>query len=111
MNDLMIIGGGPDAPAAATRAIGKHLDFTFVMDHSGRWPPNRKRSLGNPTMNVRRARKQRSRCSSACRRRATLLYDRLPKKLIFLRELILLGLWRLFKHWEPAHEWSRKRVA
>ncbi len=37
MNDLMIIGGGPDAPAAATRAIGKHLDFTFVMDHSGRW--------------------------------------------------------------------------
>jgi phosphoenolpyruvate carboxykinase (GTP) len=32
------------------------------------------------------------------------LYDRLPKELIFLRELILSGLWRSPDHWQLAHE-------
>jgi phosphoenolpyruvate carboxykinase (GTP) len=32
------------------------------------------------------------------------LYDRLPKELIFIRELILSGLWRAPEHWELAHE-------
>lgn len=32
------------------------------------------------------------------------LYDRLPKEFIFMRELILSGLWRSPKHWELAQE-------
>jgi phosphoenolpyruvate carboxykinase (GTP) len=32
------------------------------------------------------------------------LYDRLPKELIFIRELILSGLWRSPEHWGLAHE-------
>ena len=28
------------------------------------------------------------------------LYDRLPKELIFIRELILSGLWRSPEHWQ-----------
>jgi phosphoenolpyruvate carboxykinase (GTP) len=30
------------------------------------------------------------------------LYDRLPKELIFIRELILSSLWRSPEHWEPG---------
>ena len=32
------------------------------------------------------------------------LYDRLPKELIFIRELILSGLWRSPEHWGIAPE-------
>lgn len=32
------------------------------------------------------------------------LYDKLPKELIFLRELILSSLWRSPEHWELAPE-------
>jgi phosphoenolpyruvate carboxykinase (GTP) len=32
------------------------------------------------------------------------LYNRLPKELIFMRELILSSLWRAPQHWELAHE-------
>jgi len=32
------------------------------------------------------------------------LYDRLPKEMIFIRELILSGLWRSPEHWELIHE-------
>ncbi len=32
------------------------------------------------------------------------LYDRLPKELIFIRELILSSLWRAPEHWELTHE-------
>jgi phosphoenolpyruvate carboxykinase (GTP) len=34
------------------------------------------------------------------------LYDRLPKELIFIRELILSGLWRSPERWEPG-AWER----
>jgi phosphoenolpyruvate carboxykinase (GTP) len=32
------------------------------------------------------------------------LYDRLPKEMLYMRELILSGLWRAPEHWELAHE-------
>jgi phosphoenolpyruvate carboxykinase (GTP) len=34
------------------------------------------------------------------------LYDRLPKELLFIRELILSSLWRSPQRWELAPEWS-----
>jgi len=32
------------------------------------------------------------------------LYDRLPKELIFIRELLLSSLWRSPEHWEMPHD-------
>jgi phosphoenolpyruvate carboxykinase (GTP) len=32
------------------------------------------------------------------------LYDRLPKELIFIRELLLSALWRSPEHWEMPHD-------
>ena len=32
------------------------------------------------------------------------LYDKLPKEMIFLRELILSSLWRSPEHWDVAQE-------
>jgi len=32
------------------------------------------------------------------------IYDRLPKEITFIRELLLSGLWRSPEHWVMAHE-------
>src|SRR3712207_4198640 len=37
MNDLIIVGGGPAALAAAAYAMGTNLDFAIVMDEPGGW--------------------------------------------------------------------------
>jgi alkyl hydroperoxide reductase subunit F len=46
MKDLIIVGGGPAALAAAAYALGKHLDVAIVMTEAGGWAGWRQTIVG-----------------------------------------------------------------